>query len=96
MDQPRVLRMHAVDLKQLRFAVAAADYGSIRQAAELLSIRHSILSRSIRQLEHRIGVTVFARPSFAFNVERLELAGHAFSIVESVLRTHGQKLRFAR
>src|SRR6266481_9797191 len=61
MDQPRVLRMHAVDLKQLWFAVAAADYGSIRQAAELLSIRHSILSRSIRQLEHRIGVTVFER-----------------------------------
>jgi DNA-binding transcriptional LysR family regulator len=61
MDQPRVLRVHAVDLKQLRFAVAAADYGSIRQAAELLSIRHSILSRSIRQFEHRIGVTVFER-----------------------------------
>jgi DNA-binding transcriptional LysR family regulator len=61
MDQPRVLRMHAVDLKQLRFAIAAADYGSIRQAAELLSIRHSILSRSIRQLEHRIGVSVFER-----------------------------------
>jgi DNA-binding transcriptional LysR family regulator len=61
MDQPRVLRMYAVDLKQLWFAVAAADYGSIRQAAELLSIRHSILSRSIRQLEHRIGITVFER-----------------------------------
>jgi DNA-binding transcriptional LysR family regulator len=61
MDKPRVLRTNSVDLKQLRFAVAAADYGSIRQAAELLSIRHSILSRSIRQLEHRIGVTVFER-----------------------------------
>jgi DNA-binding transcriptional LysR family regulator len=61
MDDPRVLRMHAVDLKQLRFAVAAEDHGSIRQAAELLSIRHSILSRSIRLLEHRIGVTVFER-----------------------------------
>jgi DNA-binding transcriptional LysR family regulator len=61
MDQPRASRPHAVDLKQLRFAVAAADYGSIRQASEFLSIRHSILSRSIRQLEHRIGVTVFER-----------------------------------
>nr|QIG99675.1 LysR family transcriptional regulator [Bradyrhizobium sp. 6(2017)] len=61
MDQPRALFMGAVDLKQLRFAVAAADYGSIRQAAELLSTRHSILSRSIRQFEHRIGVTVFER-----------------------------------
>ncbi|WFU44998.1 LysR family transcriptional regulator [Bradyrhizobium sp. CB82] len=39
--------------------VAAADYGSIRQAAELLSVQHSILSRSICQFEHRIRVTVF-------------------------------------
>lgn len=61
MDRPRMLPMDAVDLRQLRFAVAAADYGSIRQAAELLSIRHSILSRSIRQLEQRIGVAVFER-----------------------------------
>ncbi|MBR1297388.1 LysR family transcriptional regulator [Bradyrhizobium sp. AUGA SZCCT0042] len=61
MDQPNALRMHPIDLKQLRFAVAAADYGSIRQAAELLSVPHSILSRSIRQLEHRIGIAVFER-----------------------------------
>jgi DNA-binding transcriptional LysR family regulator len=61
MDKPRMSRAHAVDLQQLRFAVAAADYGSIRQAAELLSIPHSILSRSIRQLEHLIGVAVFER-----------------------------------
>ncbi|WP_349253723.1 LysR family transcriptional regulator [Bradyrhizobium sp. CB82] len=46
------------DLQQLQFAIAAADYGSIRQAAELLSDTRSP-SRSIRQFEHRIGVTVF-------------------------------------
>ncbi|MDH2352217.1 LysR family transcriptional regulator [Bradyrhizobium sp. SSUT112] len=61
MDRPGSLRLHAVDLQHLRFTVAAADHGSIRQAAELLSIRHSILSRSIRQLEHRLGVTLFER-----------------------------------
>jgi DNA-binding transcriptional LysR family regulator len=61
MDQPRALRTHAVDLKQLRFAVAAAEYGSIRKAANILSVRHSMLSRSIRQLEHLIGVIVFER-----------------------------------
>lgn len=61
MDKSRMSRMLAVDLQQLQFAVAAADYGSIRQAAELLSIQHSILSRSIRQFEHRIGLTVFER-----------------------------------
>ncbi|MET4489002.1 LysR substrate-binding domain-containing protein [Bradyrhizobium sp. LA7.1] len=61
MDQPRMSRAHAVDLQQLRFAVAASDYGSIRQASEFLSIRHSTLSRSVRQLEHLIGVSVFER-----------------------------------
>ena len=61
MDRPHMSRGLAVDLQQLQFAIAAADYGSIRQAAELLSIPHSILSRSIRQFEHRIGVTVFER-----------------------------------
>lgn len=61
MDQSRLSRAHAVDLQQLRFAVAASDNGSIRQAAEQLSIRHSTLSRSVRQLEHLIGVAVFER-----------------------------------
>lgn len=61
MDKARMSQVLAVDLQQLRFAIAATDYGSIRQAAELLSIRHSVLSRSIRQLEHRIGVNVFER-----------------------------------
>lgn len=60
MHQPD-LPSPAIALQQLRYAIAAADYGSIRQAAQLLSIRHSILSRSIRQLEHLIGVTVFER-----------------------------------
>src|SRR5690349_9301296 len=61
MSHSRPHQTHAIDLKQLRSAVVAEDFGSIRQAAELLSVRHSILSRSIRQLEYRIGVSVFER-----------------------------------
>lgn len=61
MDKSRMSRVLAVDLQQLQFAIAAVDYGSIRRAAELLSIQHSIVSRAIRQFEHRIGVTVFER-----------------------------------
>ena len=49
------------DLIQLRHAVTAADYGSVRRAAELLRIRHSIFSRSIRELEHSLGVIMFVR-----------------------------------
>lgn len=53
----------AVDLQQLRFAVTAADIGSFRQAADVLRLRQSQLSRSVRQLEHSIGIVVFERSS---------------------------------
>jgi DNA-binding transcriptional LysR family regulator len=53
----------AIDLQQLRLAVVACDYGSFRRAAEALSIKHSILSRSIGQLEYLIGTPLFERSS---------------------------------
>jgi DNA-binding transcriptional LysR family regulator len=56
-------RALAIDLQQLRFAVTAADIGSFRQAADALRLRQSQLSRSVRQLEHSIGVVVFERSS---------------------------------
>ena len=56
-------RAFAIDLQHLRFAVVASDSGSLRQAAELLSVGHSSLSRSIGQLEHLIGTTLFERSS---------------------------------
>lgn len=39
-------------LNQLQHAITAADYGSLRQAADVLSIKQSTLSRSIQLLEH--------------------------------------------
>ena len=53
----------AVDLAHLRYAVAAADHGSFRRAAETLLLRQSKLSRCIRQLEERIEMIVFERSS---------------------------------
>jgi DNA-binding transcriptional LysR family regulator len=53
----------AVDLVHLRYAVAAADHGSFRRAAEALLLRQSTLSRCIRQLEERIEMIVFKRSS---------------------------------
>lgn len=50
-----------VPLRQLRHALAAADYGSFRQAAEVLSVKQSTLSRSVQLLEHRFGATIFER-----------------------------------
>ncbi|MET4177382.1 DNA-binding transcriptional LysR family regulator [Bradyrhizobium sp. LA6.1] len=64
-------RTSAIELQHLRFAVAANNCGSLRRAADMLSVRHSVLSRSISQLEHLIGATLFersaggVRPTFA-------------------------------
>jgi DNA-binding transcriptional LysR family regulator len=53
----------SVDLMHLRYAIAAADHGSFRRAAEALTLRQSTLSRCIRQLEERIQMIVFERTS---------------------------------
>ncbi|MER9955242.1 LysR substrate-binding domain-containing protein [Mesorhizobium australicum] len=53
----------AIELRHLRYAVAAAHYGSFRRAAEALGVKQSSLSRRIRQMEDRLGVAVFVRSS---------------------------------
>jgi DNA-binding transcriptional LysR family regulator len=53
----------ALDLKHLRSVVAAADCGCFRRTAELLRLQQSTLSRSVRQVEHGLGVVIFKRSS---------------------------------
>jgi DNA-binding transcriptional LysR family regulator len=53
----------AIELRHLRYAVAAAHYGSFRRAADALGVEQSSLSRCIRQMEDRLGVAVFERSS---------------------------------
>jgi len=76
----------ALDLQQLRFAVAAADIGSFRQAADALRLRQSQMSRSVRQLEHSIGIIVFERSSGGVTPtpEGREFLRTARSILEQV------------
>jgi DNA-binding transcriptional LysR family regulator len=59
----RLRNYRAINFHHLRYAVAAADHGSIRQAAEALRMKQSSLSRSIRQLEDTLGVALFERTS---------------------------------
>ena len=62
-NAPRRSLTSAVDLVHLRYAVAAADHGSFRRAAEALLLQQTKLSRCIRQLEERIEMIVFERSS---------------------------------
>ncbi|SED23795.1 LysR family transcriptional regulator [Bradyrhizobium erythrophlei] len=56
-------RKVTIGLQHLRFAVLANDCGSLRRAAEMLTVRHSAMSRSIGQFEHLIGARLFERSS---------------------------------
>jgi DNA-binding transcriptional LysR family regulator len=64
-----------VVLQHLHYAVAAADHGSFRRAAEALLLQQPTLSRCIRQLEETIGMIVFDRSSGGV---RVTPAGHGF------------------
>jgi DNA-binding transcriptional LysR family regulator len=56
-------QLTSIGLRYLRYSVAAADHGSFRQAAEALAVRQSTLSRSIKQFEQLLGVSLFERSS---------------------------------
>jgi DNA-binding transcriptional LysR family regulator len=50
-----------IDIRQLRFAVAAADSQSFSRAAAMLNVKQSTLSRRVMTLEDRLGVKLFER-----------------------------------
>jgi len=52
-----------IDLRHLRYAVAASKCGSFRRAAVSLGVEQSVVSRRIRQLEDELGAALFNRHS---------------------------------
>ena len=50
-----------MELRQLRYAVAVADYLNFRQASRALHVAQPSLSVQIKQLEEEIGVALFIR-----------------------------------
>ncbi len=77
--QPRLVPTNGgrapVRLRQLRYFVASADYGSFRKAAAALSIQESSISRRIRDLEDDLGASLFQR---SHGGVRLTVAGQEF------------------
>ncbi|MBR1175328.1 LysR family transcriptional regulator [Bradyrhizobium sp. KB893862 SZCCT0404] len=50
-----------VEFRDLRWAIAASQHRSLRQAAEALRVKQSTLSRCLRNLEHKVGSALFER-----------------------------------
>jgi DNA-binding transcriptional LysR family regulator len=50
-----------IALRDLRWAIIAAQHRSLRRAAEILNIRQSTLSRTLRGLEYRLEAELFER-----------------------------------
>ncbi|MBV8457892.1 MAG: LysR family transcriptional regulator, partial [Acetobacteraceae bacterium] len=59
----------------LRWAIVAAQYRSLRHAAETLHIRQSTLSRGLRALEYQLGSVLFERTNGG---TRPTIEGHEF------------------
>jgi len=50
-----------IDLRQLRYFIAAAEQQNFRRAAEMVNVAQPALSRQIQDLEEALGVTLFER-----------------------------------
>ena len=48
----------AIELRHLRYVVAAAEHGSFRRAAQALGLQQSAIGRPIRDLEDEIGAAL--------------------------------------
>jgi DNA-binding transcriptional LysR family regulator len=64
-----------VEFRDLRWAIAASQHRSLRQAAETLRVKQSTLSRCLRNLEHSLGSTLFERTNGG---TRLTIQGQEF------------------
>lgn len=73
-----------MQLQQLRYLIAAAEYGSFRAASQKMYVSQSSLSVAIKDLEQETGVSVFNRTSrgISLTTEGIELLDYARRIVE--------------
>jgi len=64
-----------IEIRHLRYFIAATEHGSFRKAADTLSIQESAISRRIRDMEDLLGASLFQRHSGGVV---LTLAGQRF------------------
>ncbi|MCK9908020.1 LysR substrate-binding domain-containing protein [Microbacteriaceae bacterium K1510] len=68
-------QISVIELRHLRYFVAAVEHGSFRKASVALRVQESAISRRIRDLEGHLGVAVFQRCNWGV---QLTSAGERF------------------
>lgn len=77
-----------IDLRQLRYFLAAVEHGSFRKAASSVGVQESTVSRRIRDLEDHLGASLFIRHNGGV---RLTVAGQKYvQHARKALRQIGQ------
>ena len=93
-----------MQMQQLRYAIAAAESGSFRAAAQKLFVSQSSISIAVKDLEQEAGITLFTRTSRGITptAEGMEFIGYAKPLLEQFdtmgerYSRHGsQTVRFA-
>lgn len=80
-----------IEIRDLRWIIAVSEHGSLRQTAKALNIPQPVLSRRLRTLEIRLGVTLFERDncgtrSTPEGLEFLVMARRIHGDVDDLLR----------
>lgn len=71
--------LHSLDIRQLRYFAVVAEENNMSRAAQRLFMSQPPLSRHIRQLEERLGVTLFVR-----HTKGLTLTNEGLRVLEIV------------
>ncbi|TLX44884.1 LysR family transcriptional regulator [Xanthobacter autotrophicus] len=64
-----------IEIRYLKYLIAASEYGSFRKAAAALGVQESSVSRRIRDIEDQVGASLFLRHPGGIN---LTIAGQRF------------------
>lgn len=90
-------------VQQLKYIIAAAEKGSLTEAAKALYISQPSLSGAIREVEKEAGLTIFnrCRAGVALTAEGMEFLGYARQVVQQMellesryIENRPEKLRF--
>jgi LysR family transcriptional regulator, regulator of abg operon len=87
---PAIDKIPPMKLNHIRDIVSIADRGSLRAAAQYLGLAQPALTRSVRELEHELGVVLFERHARGMALTQV---GEAFVARMRIVQTEIQRSR---